>query len=389
MTALKRFSLTGLATIALSGCATTWTATQPAISRESYDLQLLKVRPPLDPTWRLLSYDEVNPQVVFIHAETADKLSAWWVPMSPEEIRQSPEETVLAYFQELFLEDLRYSGDYELSVTTSKEWAISPQGDRGNLMYLKGIQRGSQDFEAWIVYRERQFNGLPLVEVFTYSRPLGPKDRAAGIEGPSQPTEILKRLVERTLPEQADPERVAWQRASTAYERFRVLSEKRGQAKQQQRLPAAHQAAAREIKSAISWIADWPEIQDMAGLLASYNDTYEFFGKGFDAGAAEKSYLQAIRLRKNFALAHLHLARMYQALARWQDALAQFQELSEISPNTATYHYEQAKLLEKLHRPKDALTAYRQALRYWLGASETKKEVEGKIAALEKGAADF
>lgn len=385
MTAMSRTRcLAVLLCMTGSGCATVWTSTTPAISKESYDLQVLKVRPPLDPTWRLFAYDEFGSQVIFFHAETGDKLGAWWVPMTPEEVQQSQEATVLAYFKELFLEELQYHGDYELSVVTSREWTATTPNDRGRFIYLKGVQHGSQNFEAWTVYRERQFNKLPIVEVFSYSRALKSPDQAVGAETEASQVAILGWFVERALPGQADLQQVTWQRASTAYDRFRVLSEKRGQAKEKDRLAAAYHAATREIHEALPVLTDWPEIHDTAGLLASYNDEYEFLGKGFDAKNAEKAYLDATRLRQNFALAHLHLARMYHALEQWPEALAHYQALSDISPNSSQYQYEQGKLLEKLERPAEALGAYQHARRSWMGAVETRKELDDTIKALEK-----
>lgn len=371
--------LSGLA----AGCASVRDLTLPATDRPVYSLQVMSVRPPRDPAWRLINYNPWS-GLIFHHADTNERLAAWWVPISAEEARHFKAETVVTFFRDDFLNELKLSGDFTISDSEWAEGALQAEDRRYAVISVTGLEGEKQvPFEAWVAYRATGTNAQPQMEVFSYARPrAGPF--AARAPNSSEDLSALTALVQSVTPIPSRSWQIPWQRASALYERFLERHAKRTIAEEQSRLRALYETAHREAKDAASVDPNRPALHDLLGLLACYNAQLDFLGEGFDAAAAEREFRKAIQLRPNFALAHEHLARLLRTQERVQDAIAEFDTLIEISPSVANYYYERAKLLEKVGRSSDALNSYRQALRFWIGAAQTKKELEEKVRVLEK-----
>ena len=375
----------GLALIAgVSGCATVRDRTLPATTKPLYDLHAFTVRPPADTAWRLNVYNPWEAFVLFGHADAWATLGAWWVPVVPEEIQHAKAETVVAFFRDDMVAELKMDGDYDIPDASGwEESTLSVAGQPVPTLHLRGMQGPRRiPFEAWVAYRGSDYDAGPQMEVLCYVRKVNAN--APGVKVPLvEPTEELRRLMESVAPRASGSPWIRWQRASAVYSRFLNRWNKRAIAKEHERLMALYQASQREVRAALAADAERAELHDLAGLLACYNTKLEFLGEGMEAAAAEAAFKRAIELRPNLTSAREHLARLHETAGRLDEALREQIALSEISPNTAEYHYQRGKLLERMKRTKEALETYRQAARVWVGAAGTKAELDDTIKRLD------
>ncbi len=372
----------------VSGCATVRSSTFPATVLEKYNLHAFTLEPIRDPDWRLDTYNPWRPFVLFVHADLGARLGAWWVPMSAEEVQYSKADTVLDFFREDTLSDLNLSGDHEIKRSGKEEKPLLVKGSSFEVLHVEGISGESKDpLEAWLAYRQTGDASSPQLEVFIYVRPLAPQGQTKALSfDPADYGSILQGFIGGAASASEGTMWTPWKRAGSIYNRFLNRQDKRTVAAERPHLEVLYQSAQKETERAIQADPQRPELYDLQGLLACYNKELEFLGEGFDAASAGQALNKAISLRPNLISAHLHLAEMFRAMGKQEDTLKEYRTLSDISPNASTYYYEQGKLHEKLGRNAEALSAYRQALRFWVGAAGTKKELEERVKGLESQA---
>ena len=118
--------------------------------------------------------------------------------------------------------------------------------------------------------------------------------------------------------------------------------------------------------------------------LAERDAQHIRYGDGFEASRAEECYREAIRRRASSYIAHAGLAALYEHTGRESAAVDEWQAAVETQPSAAEPYYRLGKLYEKLSRRSDALANYRQALRFWRGEPQIRKQLEQTVAELEK-----
>jgi len=78
---------------------------------------------------------------------------------------------------------------------------------------------------------------------------------------------------------------------------------------------------------------------------------------------AIEHYVQALRIRPDFAEAHSNLGSALAQLGRAPEAIAQYEQALKLKPNLAVVHYDYGVALEQTGRRQDAVRQYEEALR--------------------------
>jgi tetratricopeptide (TPR) repeat protein len=100
---------------------------------------------------------------------------------------------------------------------------------------------------------------------------------------------------------------------------------------------------------------------------------------------------KSIRLNPNFARARVNLGRLYEAQAKWSNALSQFQKASELDPNDATSYYH----LSEIYKREGDLTKADEMLAFVTKLNQEQRDngmentVRERTAALKRGAQEM
>jgi tetratricopeptide (TPR) repeat protein len=88
-----------------------------------------------------------------------------------------------------------------------------------------------------------------------------------------------------------------------------------------------------------------------------------------DYRLAEKYFLEALHVQKDFSAALYGLGRTYMAMGRGTDAVTRLERAAQIAPDAPRVHFELGKAYSMNREYKKAYDAYQEVVRLDLGSS--------------------
>lgn len=130
-----------------------------------------------------------------------------------------------------------------------------------------------------------------------------------------------------------------------------------------------------------------PESADahfLLGILYEFNDDMVRYGDNFPADKAISEYKKAIEIDPKYENAYFDLGVVDFNIGNTDEAILNYSKVVELNPtnNIASLYLYSA--YEKKGMLKEAKETLEQAVKYWVGSKEDKREVETKIQELKK-----
>lgn len=365
----------GAGVLLAGGCAGLQHYTLPATHEKSYEFSGYTVYPPQAEHWRLRYENQELNMVSFINSEDYSILTVWVVPYFKN---QSPENTskgTVEYFQNKILKEYRLSPDVRLSDQDIKH-SEETIADKAYQVLTLTYDIEKEPYELVIYYQVALDNQLMLNASYLINKKKINKDK--------QPQFLaeVKDSIARIEARKADPQKVIFLRVYYSYFDFIDSAKDKYLKEKQEEIRGKFETARQEIEEWARLKTPNDRALNLLGLLATYNEKFEEYGEGFDAGKAESDFKQAIAASSYNMDAAVNLAKLYKQTGRIDEAVKEYQAALIISPMSDEVYHELGKIEEARGDKVKAKEYYKKAVRYWQSGGQTLDELKKKIEKL-------
>lgn len=364
-----------LCLLSLTGCVTVEQVTLPATQKEVYEFDSYRLKPLNDPQWRFAGSNNDLQRVGFLHAKNNTLLIFWVTPLLPTYTKDKADRNIINYFQNKELEAFKKSPDVKLS-----EQAIDKREeviDKKSYSILTiPYEREGKKFEVELLYHIHE-PGKVIYNIGLFKEMEGHQkdpEWETGLE------EDVRKLIHNQEYRTASPEKMMSLRVDFAIDDFNENIGDRYLAEKFDDLKEKYDVAKSEAE-------EWIRVKDnnylgycQLGDLYLFNDKLERYGEGFSVSKAISNFEKSLKIRKYCKTPNVSLAKLYKELGQYEESLKYYDLAIQISPNDDNLYYEAGKMIEEKMGDKDKAEGYyRNALRHWAGAAQTKKELEDRL----------
>ena len=341
---------------------------------------MFSVASPLGDEWRLRYVNFEMSRVGFIHADTESVLVADWRPVFACDHGFDARWLTRNLWESEMIDTFKVSSNYTIVAehALEKKTIDGRRFDRFGLHIaaLKNKKPINYDCEALFMAAASSndvfvfFLSIPGMNESTSNRFL----------------QALYELAATCRPASAPPAQVAQLRSTIALVRYLRMADAPEATQAPDQLRCLRRDALAEATLASLALPRSPDPWIAQAHLAERNEQHLLYGDGFEALRVEESYREAIRRRPSSYNAHTGLAELYEHTGHDSAAQDEWRAAIEAQPSAAEPYYRLGKLYEKQSRRTEALVNYRQALRFWRGDPQIRKQLEKTVTELGKQA---
>ncbi len=372
-----RFLIFAFSSLLITGCATVNNSTLPANNKPLYDFSAYSIVPLNKQEWRFLTKNDDMEYIAFTNSAHNSMIFIDIIPAFKDS--SISKEGIIKHSEDRILKELRLSPDIDLGEQNliKKDMIIGDKAYKAlSIMFnVKGVK--NIDLELSIYYwLSPENNILYICSLLIDIHNVNTDEIKTTIRDDFYST--IKQINYKNPTE----EQIRSFRAIYACNSFltaapdKYLKEKTAQIKEKYDIA---------ISETTKWSEEKPNnymAYNLLGCLYTYNDKFEQYGSGFNYDAALNNFKKAIGIRKNYKQAHFHLASLFEAVGKTDEAILEYNIVADISPNDENTYYKLGKLYEAKSDRGDAKKFYEMAIRYWRGTPATLEEVKNKIKNL-------